>query len=343
MRVTMEDIAKACGVSRPTVTLILSGRGDDYAAKTRERVIRAARSLGYRRNTSARAIQTGRFDAVALLLGNKAELGMMASGLLTKIEALAMQRGYHLAIGHLPGEVREDREMPRLLTESLVDGMIVHVDRQLNRGVREMIAGLRSCPCVWVGEPVKSNGVWADERGAARGLVGYLAGLGHRRIAYAGPVEWSVFEAEERRGGYLAGMRLKGLRAELRDVPVPWLPMAQMLAHAERARGQVGDWLSGRERPTAVVAYSKDQAMLVLLVALQMGLRVPGDLSIVTFGDFVVNVAAMPVTGMYVKTSRMGEAAFEMLLRRIESEGGDEGASVIEYELTVGQTTGEPG
>jgi DNA-binding LacI/PurR family transcriptional regulator len=156
-------------------------------------------------------------------------------------------------------------------------------------------------------------------------------------------VEWSVFEAEERRGGYLAGMRLKGLRAELRDVPVPWLPMAQMLAHAERARGQVGDWLSGRERPTAVVAYSKDQAMLVLLVALQMGLRVPGDLSIVTFGDFVVNVAAMPVTGMYVKTSRMGEAAFEMLLRRIESEGGDEGASVIEYELTVGQTTGEPG
>ena len=195
MRVTMRDIAEKCGVSRPTVNLILNDRGAAYSEETRRRVLAAAKELGYRRNGSARAIQSGRFYGIGLLLSPTHQLGGIPAGFLTRVERDAALHGYHLTIGHVPSvdPKSSSRLLPKFLTEALVDGLIVYGSHELPAELRQLVLSQPGTPAVWVGDPHEVNSVWPDETKACRELIERLVELGHRDIAFVGPVHWTNY------------------------------------------------------------------------------------------------------------------------------------------------------
>jgi DNA-binding LacI/PurR family transcriptional regulator len=344
MRVTMMDIARACGVSRPTVTLILNGQGQAYSADTREKVLQAAKKLGYRRNNSARAIQSGRFNAVALLLSRSSELGGVASGFLTRVESVASEAGSHLTIAHLPdASSRDTQTAPKVFTESLVDGLIVHGNHDLPKELRSQILAIPGCPAVWVGDSHPTNAVWADEAKATRDAVEYLRSLGHRRIAYVGPLEWTRFDAVQRKKTFTSAMRDAGLTPVQADFVKPFPGSIQgIIDNANTRLRDAIEWLSRPNRPTAVLAYNGDEATLILFAAIRLGLHVPRDLSIMTFSDWIVNANSLPTSGMMVKTSMIGERAIRMLFRRIEDPRPNQPSEVVHYDLIQGHTTAAP-
>jgi DNA-binding LacI/PurR family transcriptional regulator len=344
----MRDIAEKCGVSRPTVNLILNDRGAGYSADTRRRVLSAARELGYRRNNSARAIQSGRFFGIGLLISAGSELGGVPAGFLTQIEAEAARRGYHLTIGHVPPSNPADapRLMPKVLTEALVDGLLVYASHELPSELREGILSQPDCPTVWVGEPSKYNAVWHDETKATRLLVDKLVELGHRRIAFVGPIKWTTYSLVARRDAYLARMKELDLPAQLMDFRTPsdgTRRSYQVVVDESDAKFQsTARWLTSEQRPTAVIAFNRDEAMMVQTTAFRIGWSLPRDLSLVTFDDWVVNMHGQPISGALIATTRLGSAAVDMLFRRIETRGNDIPGKAMDSQWVAGRTIGPP-
>lgn len=348
MRITMRDIAERCGVSRPTVNLILNDRGHAYSAETRRRVLAAAKELGYRRNSSARAVQSGRFFGIGLLLSPTSELGGIPAGFLTSVEQHANQRGYHLTIGHVPSvnPMSSSRMLPKLLTESLVDGLLVYGSHELPVELREMVLSTTGSPVVWIGEPHETNAIWANEPKATRELVLKMHALGHRRVTYVGPLGWTSFEARVRRESYVNAMHELGLQPHAADIRPPTDGMRRNIdarvLESEVIFEAARTLLQSDDRPTAIVACSRWEAMAIQSTAWRLGWSLPRDLSLVTFDDYVVNISGQPISGMLFSTSTLGSAAIDMLVSRIESRGEDQPGVVLDYRWVEGCTIAPP-
>ncbi|RYG58438.1 LacI family transcriptional regulator, partial [bacterium] len=148
--ITMSDIAQRAGVSRPTVSIVLNDRHETVgiAAETRNRVLLAARELGYRRNALARAVKTGRSLTLGFLAG-EADLEY-SSAAFSGILDCADESNYTVKRFRLHDRPEDEAVIERC-SEHRLDGIIVN-DTGLARNV-ELIRrefGGRSVPVVWL-------------------------------------------------------------------------------------------------------------------------------------------------------------------------------------------------
>ena len=172
--------------------------------------------------------------------------------------------------------------------------------------------------------------VSVDNRSGIMAVVDHLVGLGHERIAFAGPRR--LGDITEREDAYVASMHGHGL-----TVPVPY---RQEAANDYQGGAAALDLLMDLpEPPTAIVAPTDVIAMGVLHAAHRRGLRVPDDLSVTGFDDIPVAAVSVPA----LTTLRMPTEA--MVLAAIDLAIGDHEASIdfhpiLEPELVVRASTG---
>jgi LacI family transcriptional regulator len=340
----MQQIADRCGVSRPTVHYVLGNKAHLFTRETADKVLKAAEELGYRRNSSARAMRTGKFACVALLLGPSTELGAFPAGLLTGCERRLASSGMHLAIARCPAQPRGD-SVPTILSEAMADGLLLEAAWDLPDEILTLVSASR-LPVVTIGARLELNAVYADEHRAAREVTQRLIDLGHRRIAFVGPTHWSTFAARSRLAGYRDAMLDAGLDVQAVGCRLTTpRDLGGVLADAAEHQAFLRQWLTGKTTqgvPTAVVTFDRHEALAVQTVALRAGISVPRKLSIVTFDDYVVNFSGQAISGMKIGTHRLGEMATEMLLRRIERPGEELPAVAVPYEFLEGQTVAVP-
>jgi len=337
MPATMKQIAEHLGLSLPTVSQVLNNRGQ-LRPETRKRVLKAAEKLGYRPNTAAKAISTGRFNCIALLLGADPLSGYLNRDMIEGIHDALAERNMHLNITKLPDQkLTDDGYVPKMLRESMADGMLINYKANIPPRMVELIEEDR-LPAIWMYSKRPSDCVFNDNISGARQATEHLINLGHKRIAY---IDYSYgqrrrvdpeYAVKDRHESYLATMNEAGLE----PIEILGCRDSDWLAASTR-------WLQAPNRPTAVITYFINKAWPVLLAAKSLGLSVPGDLSILSFSAQLPFDIGLPVTSMVFSGDELGRIAVEMVLEKIANPGKPVESRCTHFTLQPGATVGPPG
>ena len=328
-RVTARDVAREAGVSQTTVSYVLNGRQDvTIPDATRQRVLDAARRTGYRANTSARSMRTGRFDSIGLInsvVGGHSTLQRHTLHGIT--EALA-RRGLHLTLAALTDDaLTDDRVVPKLLSQWMADGLLLNYSQAIPERLRRIVVE-HALPTIWMNTDLDADCVRPDDLGAAREATRRLIALGHRRIAYVGypfaPGEATHYSVRARAEGYHQAMAGAGLAPRLLE----WEGGAHRTGAGAAARAA----LTAPGRPTALVAYWPAVALVAFHQALTLGLRVPENLTIVTFSDYWLKEEGLPIATWLVPSAELGTRSVEALVEKIRAPGGPLPAWLLPFE-----------
>lgn len=306
-RVTTHDVAERAGVSQPTVSLVLSRNARARVApETRERVILAARELGYVANVVARSLVSNRSYAIGIIVPDLRNpfFAEVVSG----AERVVAEAGYAVLLCETR-EIPRDRHIQTLL-ERQVDGIMVDAVG----GASLPAAMLQDANLVLIDEPPnKWPGVASDALGAGRLAAEHLLALGHRHFGFLGPAT-NVHAIRMRERGFVQAIGQRGFALDttaLRRVP------------ATAAGGQAGmrSLLALESRPTAVFCTNDLVAAGALKVCSVDGVVVPRDMSIVGCDDIELASLLVPeLTTIAIPARELGARAARLLLNKLNSD-----------------------
>jgi DNA-binding LacI/PurR family transcriptional regulator len=320
-RVTLQTVADKVGVSRMTVSNAFS-RPDQLSAGLRERILSAAAELGYcGPDPAGRALARGTAGSVGVLMTDSLTYAFtdeVANGFLGAVTEALAPTG--LALTLLSSSSRGDVVPAR---DVAMDGALVYscdtdvaaVDLLTRRGL----------PLVFVDQdPVPGvPSVNVDDRGGARAAAQHLVDLGHRRVGIAtaelaGP-HAVVVPAEATSQHHVARQRMLGWTDALGAVGIEPLVVRQALEPDDAAYEAGRVLLDRPDRPTAVLCFSDVMAFWVVRAAEDLGLQVPGDLSVVGFDDNPLARRMRPeLTTVRQDVAEKGRVAIEALTESIE-------------------------
>jgi LacI family transcriptional regulator, repressor for deo operon, udp, cdd, tsx, nupC, and nupG len=314
---TLKDIARRAGVSEATASRALHRHPGTIAInpETRDRVRRAAGELGYRPNRLARSLSRSRTDTIGVLLPfDEVSLSRQYNSIiLAGVGQAASQRGYALALYYADPAARAN--YAEAMSDGRVDGGLV-VDSSVLSPAQVARLEAEPFPLILVGHRLpeaRVSFVAADDRGAAAEVVAHLLGLGHRRIAHIALAGGQP--TRQRRIGFCEALAAAGL---LRPDSVVDDTVGDLPGQVDHS-ALVRSLLERPEPPTAVFAWNDTVAASVLQSAVRIGVRVPRDLSIVGFNDFVISqLTSPPLTTVRQPLFELGRTAADLLLDRIE-------------------------
>lgn len=305
-RVTIKEVAERAGVSRSTTSRALTGSG--YTSEpVRQRVRRAAEELGYVVDANARGLKQRSSKVIGLLVSDlrNSFYAELAAG----VGKQARASGYTMMLVDDAGNADDELGAARMLVASRVAGVVVTpVSAEASKFLLR-----QHIPVVEVDRHYGLGGVdavFVDNRGAAVATTEHLLSLGHRRIAVMlDETDWTT--GRDRRAGHAEALAAAGIEADPSlVVSAGW--------DADQARASAVAVLSSPERPTAVFAANNLLAEGVWRAAVDLGLAIPGDLSIVAFDDVPWMSMVNPgVTAVTQDATQLGEVAVDVLLQRI--------------------------
>lgn len=336
-RTTITSVAKAAGVSTSTVSNVLNGRHGEMTAETLQRVRAAMELLDYRPNRLAQGLATNSTRTIALVVSELTNT--LYPPVLLGAEAACREADFALLLANASDAEAERRTIDVLL-DKRVSGIVLFSTSTIAVSDEHLVkAAATGVPVVTINRFPTGDSplgrVQFDHLGGARNAVRHLIGLGHRRIAHiAGPA--TRFTGRQRRDGYAAALREAGILPDDRLVEEGDYSFDGGRALLERL------WA---ERPTAVFVGGDVMALGALRAARDLGLRVPGDLSLVAFGDpDAIRYATPGITTVDLPVAEAGRLATGMVLRRVGGGDGHDAKEVALLEPTpiVRETTAPP-
>ncbi len=335
-RTTIIDVAAEAGVHPSTVSRVLTGHpGSTIRPATRQRIIAATVRLGYRPSALARSLRLQRTLTLGMLVPDITN--PFFSSIIKGAEDAARQRGYNLILCNSEDERNREAMYLRVLRDRRVDGLLIASSQMAD----DTIAELReeAFPFVLLNRATESAedlAVVVDNFAAARGVVAYLAALGHRRVGHiAGPQNTTT--GVDRRDGFRDGVLAFGLADE------PELMVEATAFSEEAGRRALQAMFAGPARPTAIFAANDLIAVGMLQELRQIGARVPADLSIVGFNDIPLAGLLEPaLTTVRVPQLDMGLVGANLLIDRLEDRPISQVRLTLPTELVVRASSAAP-
>lgn len=273
---TIRDVAKAAGVSKATVSRVISGSAV-VSPEVTKRVRQAMKWLDYQPNSVAQSLATRRSNAIGMVVGvlGGPYFGMMMEAVEETIERCGM----HLIVVSDHQQRQREREAMEFLIQRRCDGLVVHADALDDAELVQICQGT-STPIVFINRCVEALGgrcIYHDDTLGGRLAVRYLAAHGHRCIGcIAGPLP--LHESRERLAGYRSAMAEAGF-----DVKQEWVVESDFqFAGGARA---IDALLDRSPELTAVFVHNDQMAAGVLDACRTRGLDLPQDLSVIGFDD----------------------------------------------------------
>lgn len=323
---TINDVAKRAGVSRSTVSLVLN-KSPLVKEETRQLVEQVIAEMNYVPNSNARGLSakvTNNIGVVFMqdfLLGvpgkisydNDQHIGLcsynISNGIMT-----GLQGTFYGVITERFCSVAEPEELPRVIREHRVDGAIIvgvpyspqFVDNMKKTGLPFVIAGVGS----WE-ETVDS--IYADPGEGTEMAVRELLAAGHRKICLLNCAP-NLRSHEARRMGFLRAMEAAGVE-----------PMADWNICGDRNNGKSAReafqrfWEAGN-RPDGIVTANGQSATGIMTYLYEIGVRIPEDISIVSYEDSSICGYATPaLTSVNIRKEELGQMAARCLIERIQN------------------------
>lgn len=316
-RVTSQEVAQLAGVSRTTVSLVLNNvPGVQISEETRQRVLEAAKTLGYVPNAAARALVSRRSHIIGLVLtrdyhhiASDAFLNQILDGLISSVH----QNDMRLLI-----DIVETRHQKKAYLELIrakrIDGIILSGPRFDDEALMELEKD--GFPTVLMGQLPGSNfhSVDVDNRAAAFQAVTHLIDHGHRRIACITNASLNYTAAAD---------RLIGYRQALAAAGVPYDESLIRYGDFDPRSGyvQMKSLLEQNGAFTAAFVASDVVALGAMAAIRQAGRKIPEDIALVSFDDVpLARYLDPPLTTVRLPASELACKAFEVLISLIQGK-----------------------
>lgn len=313
-RISIHEVAELAGVSKSTVSRVISDQGGSVSPKSKEAVLAAIKELGYTRNALAAGLRASRTYTVLLVVPDIAN--PFWSEIARAVQDALEPAGYSVVVGNT--DWHEEREVSYLALASTgrFDGLIINtvsdrIERIVDTGIPAVLFGERS-------EATLMDTVGTETFGAAGIALEYLYAMGHRRIAAVTSETGSERFLSRRYDAYTEFLRSHAL---------PEDPELVFTAHLSSEGGAklageilaLPDW---RARVSAVFC-GNDILALSLQNALHgLGVRPGRELSVIGMDDIPLAALTWPaLTTIRKPRAEMGKKAVELLLARIAEPG----------------------
>lgn len=333
-RPTMHEVAVEAGTSVATVSRVINGN-QRVSAELEARVRAAMQKLHYHPSSLARSLKMSQTMLVGILVPLLEHPGYsrMASG----VENALFTRGYRGLICNAEEDEARESAYIEMLLQQRVDGIIINTSARHPEYLLELQKN--NVPIVLFDRTIAGvdyHQVFCDNsRGGYTG-VAHLAKLGHRRIGLiAAPTYPEVMHR-----------RLAGAKQALRDYGVDDDPALIQLGDTQlfdMGYDAGTRLLQMQPRPTAIFSLTDVTAVGVMHAALDMGIRIPDELSVVGYDDLPIASYMMPpLTTVRQPLLEMGEMAVALLMKSMADPAAPIERAVLQTQLVVRQSTAPP-
>jgi DNA-binding LacI/PurR family transcriptional regulator len=332
---TIKDLAKALNLSVSTVSYALNDGPRSISSEVRDRVLSAAREMGYRPNSIARSLITRRSRTIAVVPHDGMDRFFESpyyGALLTGLAREAEQCSHDLLI--LTHKESENEESAfHAIVGGKSDG-VLFLTPQSDSLVNQVVdAGF---PCITITSAVQTRAInyTVDNATGVDQALEYLYKLGHRRISHVAGLP-SQQDGAERMDLYMEFMSRKGL-----SVPRGYIAATDFTT--DTGYQAAYRLLCIEPRPTAVLAANDQVAIGIIMAARELGIRIPQDLSVVGFDDVLVATLISPrLTTIRQPIREMATQVVKTLLKKMEGEVVEDHVQ-FSTELIVRQSTAAP-
>lgn len=331
-KVTVVDIARATGVSKSTVSLVLQG-SSLVGEATRAKVTEAIRDMGYVYNRGAANLRQAKSKIVGIVVNDLTN--SFFAELAVGMDNIVQSSGYIQFLAHSGENADRQREVIASMREHGIAGLIVSPARGTEPGDLKPISD-SGIPVVVVvrGLPgARVSSLVSDNAAGTQMAVRHLVSLGHRSIAFLGGFA-DVSNFSERHEGYRLGLAEAGIayRSEWAIASLP-----------SRAGGvaAVRSMLALGEKPTAAVCFNDAVAFGVCDGLRAAGVEPGRDFAVVGFDNVIESASTVPaLTTVSVDPQGMGQRAAQLLFRHINTGSFEPENIVTSVRLVVRESCG---
>jgi LacI family transcriptional regulator len=323
--VTQEQIARKLGISRQLVTFALAGY-PQVAEKSRQRILAAAREMGYRPNPHARALKRKRTGIIALWIPD--QISTHYSHVARELNHLVKEARHELIISEVGSSGAHET-----LSHVPVDGVIaVDAPAQLEAHSQTPAGRLTALVSMGAHCSAKTDSVRVDLQAGTREVMSHLIETGFRRIAHATFVRTDEPHAD-RRLGYQTAMRKAGLDPEFIYYP---------LTERQRpvTRQLIQQYVREKGRPEAIFCHSDDAALGIYRGLCDLNVRVPEEVALVGCdGIEDTEYLSCPLTTLVQPVAEMCATAWQFLQGRLEQPSRPLQRAVVKPALVIREST----
>ena len=298
--VTINDVAKYAGVSRSMVSYVLChGERGSSTPETREKIYNAVKELGYRVNHTARSLRSGKTRNIGVVLPS---LQMYLYELIVELEKSFRKYDYTLTYNFF------ERSNPNL------DGFIAAMERQFQANVDAIITPsfdyTEPSPVpiiIWGNKVPDFDCVFFDKEAYGHDVIRRLLSLGHRKIAVC---------------GRLTEVRYKGMHDELAAHGLDFYARLSTQNDDLQQRGiaAIREIAALKERPDVIIFHDDEIALSAIGAAFDLGLKIPDDISVVSYGRTPLSGAVRPTLATYDTDWKVtAELLTSVTLKRLEN------------------------
>lgn len=324
--VTMKDVAERLSISTVTVSKALTGK-DGVSEELRSQIKKTSEEMGYRYNTSAKALKEGKSYNVGVLMeshyvyeGTETFYLKMYQGITKQLSKL----DYACILELITFEMEEDLVLPNLITGNKVDGIIIIGQLKTDYLIKIHELALKTVYLDFYDKQMEVDAVITDSVYGAYLLTNYIASMGHKKIAYVGNIH-STASILDRYLGYYRSMLVNGLEVK----PGYLIP--------DRGKDELFiDIELPEDMPTAFVCNCDELAYILMEKLKKIGYRIPEDISVVGFDNYTFAGYSTPrLTTVEVNIDLMTEIAVDSLIKQFMGEQDIHGRKVIGGKLII--------
>jgi LacI family transcriptional regulator len=332
---TIKDVARLAGCSIKTVSRVINDE-PHVTKETRTRVQSAIRAVGYAPNISARRLAQNKSFMICVLL--YPGLLQPASSILSRLMDIGYEENYDiLTQPYFPTHARSKNKLVSLIYEHRIDGFVTSPPCDADDFVADLLDTYK-VPLVQINpfsRPEKTPYVAVDDVHGALQLTEHLIGLGHRQIAFLmGPRNMrSTFD------------RLAGYKQALDAHGIPYNPDDVLDSEFTFDGGYTSArlLLERKPPPSAIFAGNDEAAYGVLYAAAELGLRVPGQLSVCGYDDYGMSKNIWPgLTTMHQPTEELIEIATRLLIQILKGHSPASNQILVPSQLVLRGSSAPP-
>ena len=332
MVATIQDVAKAAGVSKATVSYVINDK-PGVSDETRYRVLTIMKDLNFMPNAAARGLAGQSTEMIGLVIPDITD--MFYADIVRGVENKANEYGFTLNLCTTHAIPDKERTVTDMFTSGRVDGVILmtyYLDAQYLNKLKQ-----RNVPFVTIDNPIEDDfySVTVGNEEAGYQATELLLELGHRRIGFIHGATGTM-DSKLRYKGFLKALKERGIKPETRLVNG---------GDFKRDGGYAAalELLRAQEPPTAIFAANDQMALGVIGAANECGLYVPYDLSVIGVDD--IEAAALtdpPLTTIKQPIYEMGSTAAQILTELIKGNKPPSRKITLGTELILRGTCAAP-
>lgn len=331
-KVTLSVIAEELQVSKTLVSLVLNGKGDAAAINkmTQEKVIRKALELNYKPNQVARGLRMGTTNTIGLLV---ADISNPFYARITRtIEHYAEKEGYSIIVCSSDEDQEREKRLIRMLLDRQVDGVIMTSTLNNSEELHSLFP--KDYPLVLFDRYLansQANYVGVNNILATEDAVCHFIAKGHKNIGFLTITPGYLSTLRDRKMGYYKALLEHGI--EHKERYIIEIDYNQI---KEKRYTQISDFLNENKEVTAVFCTNNHLAVACLEAVKQLGLKVPEDLSIITFDDVELFQFTSPALSTIAQPlEEIGQRAVAILLKEMKSSDPTPQKEILQTKLII--------